>query len=114
MKSKSLFKAFMKHIQSHPDSFDKTIPSAIIYGTDEFKVDYKKKALKIDGLGWVPCEALLNTDDPDWLALFNMGDKVIMDLGRGDPFQVFKNGYTYKDRTFNMLPYCATETANTD
>lgn len=112
MKAKSLMKAFLTHIQSNPDSFDKALPNAIIYGKDEFKVDYKKKALRVDGVGWIPCESLLNTDNPEWLALFNVGDKIIMDLGRGNPFDIFKGGYAYKNRKYNMLPFCATETSN--
>lgn len=108
MKSKSIVKEFFKYIQSSPDSFDRSLANAMLYGADEFKVDYKRKQLKVNGLGWIPCDGLTDQDNPEWLILSNIGDKVIIDLGRGNPYSTYKNGYSYRNVQFNLVPYCTT------
>ena len=107
MKSKSLFKSFLNHVDSHPDSIDKSLPNAMLYGTDEFKINYQKKAIKLNGSGWVPCEGVQDSDNPEWLTLFWLQGKIIVDLGKGDPFKLYKSGYTYKEHRYNLVPYCA-------
>lgn len=104
MKSKSILKEFSTYIHAHPDSYDQNRQNAVLYGTDEFKLDFKKRSVKLDSLGWVECPSLQDTDNPDWIALFMLGGKFVMDFGKGNPFQKFKNGYVYQDHWFNLIP----------
>lgn len=104
MKAKSILKSFVSYIQSHPDSYDPNIQNAVLYGTDEFKIDYKKRAIKLSSIGWIDCPTLADTDNPDWITLFMMGGKFVLDLGNGNPFDKYKQGYIYQGNRFNLLP----------
>ncbi len=109
MKSKSLINSFLEYVKSHPDSLDHNLTTSVLYGTDEFKIKFQKQAIKIEDTGWIECNGINEKDRPDWIALFWFNNKIVVDLGTGDPYKKYPNGYTYKNYKYNLIPYKVTQ-----
>lgn len=75
MKSKEIQKLFIEYMLGERKKVkyaNENETPAIIYGSDEFKIDRKKSRIKIDILGWIEIEDIsLDCDlkDIEWIAI---------------------------------------------
>ena len=75
MKSKEIQKLFIEYMLNKNKNFrysnENEMP-ALIYGSDEFKIDFKKSRIKLDVLGWIKASDIdldYNLKDIEWIEI---------------------------------------------
>jgi hypothetical protein len=89
MKSKEILKLWNSYLNSHTNILNDVKNKneiGIVYGTDEIKIDKKKKRLRIPDVGWVDFPELDVNFKPDWTVICS-NDLVV--VGIGDPFSKY-------------------------
>ena len=76
-----------KHEKVKPLSSEDQV--AILYGSDQFKVDWKRSRIRMAGM-WIPCGNLdPKSPSPDWVAMITEPEgKFSIVLGQGSPFDL--------------------------
>lgn len=118
MKSKSLAKEWAAYAATHgltPEHFAGN--TAIVYGSDEYKLDYAHNRVRLPNLGWVPANALDTSGDIEWVALIPASevpwsagqvppDSLVLVVGRGSPFaNEFRNVFPFGNGFMKLVPY---------
>lgn len=99
MKSKQLIKEFLSYKQQMSflgnAQFAEDGEVAILYGTDQFKINFMNKTIKLTGLRPIPFAGAVSSIKCDWIALIMCDGEWTATLGEGSP---------YSNEYINILP----------
>lgn len=89
MKSRYLIDRFQerrrKGLPLHPPCAG--MPNMTVFGSDEFRIDRRRGAIHLLGVGWIDCAGLAGTRGrPDWVGIVHWPSGAEAVPGHGDPF----------------------------
>ena len=111
MKSKEIQKLFIEYMLNKNKNFryanENEMP-ALIYGSDEFKIDVKKSRIKLDVLGWIKASDIdfdYNLKDIEWIAIScTEGNYSLIVSSDKNPFAESKENPMYIDGQIFGVP----------
>lgn len=93
MKAKELENLFLVELNKDGRSFlEKDDPSAILFGTDQFKINFKKEKVFIPGINWTKVPGInklsrFDRKNIDWVAVVSDHINYNIVLGASNPYE---------------------------
>jgi hypothetical protein len=88
MKSKGLLRLYLAQISlPGTEPVEEGETAAMLFGTDEIKVDAKKGAIRFPDLGWMACDLQGMPGSFDWAAIVKCDEGWNVVLGVGNPYE---------------------------
>ena len=96
MNSSQLFDLFQQHFEKICKlnvlgidmNLSDTDPTAIIYCSNQFILDYKNKRIKFKNTSWMKCKEIPGdiSENISWAAIINENKNIYVVVGNGNPF----------------------------
>jgi len=89
MKHKQLVSHFLAYMAANPPREDEegNEPVAMLYGTDEVKINFKREAVRFENREWIPVPGLSqHVGRVEWVAVIPQEDGANVVFGEGPPF----------------------------
>jgi hypothetical protein len=116
MKSKRLVSMFFEHVGSPAldpdcDMLQAGENPAMLFGTDEFKVNLRKQAIRFDGIGWISCPGIDRlVPRLEWAGIMKDAEGWSVVFGEGNPYAAIDSGLPIKNGRVIAVPHALSQT----
>lgn len=79
--------------------------AAILFGTDDVKLDYRRNKVRLPDIGWVDAQGLQGAKHAiEWIAVLEEGDAWVVLAGAGSPYDGTNPVLPRKDGVILAMP----------
>lgn len=103
MNSKRLVELYLESLGPGTPTLDDDDYPALLFGTDEFKINRRRQTIKIPGLGTVSYAGPVK-ERPEWVALVRDSDGWSALFGSGNPYEHINGDFPMKNGRVIALP----------